>query len=108
MRPPTDRPPEARVFLAVGVKAFVPDCLVDDIGPGWWCGERRKTMRWTLVVRAQLQRLVDSYLHSNGRNQDAGVFRINEMSARHPLCRVCAIGSMPGCIGVERSPGGRR
>jgi hypothetical protein len=89
-------------------QCYLPDCLVDDTGPGWWCGERRKTMRWTLVVRAQLQCLVDSYLHSNGRTQDAGIFRIDGMSARRPPCRVCAAGNMLGCIGIEWSPGGRR
>ena len=108
VRPPTDQPPQAQVFLAVGVEAFVPDCLLDGTGQRWRCGERRKTTWWTSVVRAQIHRFVVCYIHSHGRTQAAGVYRIDGMSARRPPCRVCPAGSMPGCIGVERSPGGRR
>ena len=96
VRPPTDKPPQAKVFLAVGVEAFVPDCLLDGTGPRWRCGERRKTMRWASVVRAQMQLLVVTYRCSNGRTQAAGVYRIDGMSARRPPCRVCLAGSMPG------------
>ena len=54
MRPPTDKPPQAKVFLAVGVEAFVPYRLVDGTGRRWRCGERRKTARWTTVVWARI------------------------------------------------------
>ena len=43
-----------KFFLAVGVEAFVPDCLLDGTGRRWRCGERRKTARWTSVVRVQV------------------------------------------------------
>ena len=69
---------------------------------------REEAMRWTSVVRAQIHRFVLCYIHSHGRNQAARVYRIDRMSARRPPCRVCPVGSMPGCRCVERSPSGRR
>ena len=91
-------------FLGVGVEAFVLNCLLDGTEPRWRCGEWRKTMRWTLVVRAQIHRFVVCYIHSHGRTQADGVYRIDGMSARRPPCRVCPGGTMPGCRCVETEP----
>ena len=82
VRPSTDQPPQARIFLVVGVEAFVPDCLLDGTGQRWRCGERRKTMWWTSVVRAQIHRFVACYINSPRGTQAAGVYRIDRMSAQ--------------------------
>ena len=95
-----------RMFFSSGSQTFVPDCLLDGTGSRWRCGERRKTMRWASVVRAQMQLLVETY-RCNGRTQAAGVYRIDGMSGRRPPCRVCTTRSMSGCRFIERSPGGR-
>ena len=76
--PRIDKPPQVKVFLVVGVEAFVPDRLVDGIGRRWRFGERRKTLRWTMVVWGQILgvRFVQWNFRGNVRTQAAGVFWI--------------------------------
>ena len=43
-----------KVSWEMVVKGLVPDCLVGSTAQRWRCGERRKTARWTSVLRAQV------------------------------------------------------
>ena len=95
-----DKPPQPKVFLAVGVEAFVPDRLVDVTGRRWRCGERRKTARWTTVVWARILGVfVVLNFRGNGRTQTTGVFRIQGMSAKRPPCR--GYGQQVACRDAE-------